>query len=496
MSIGRLIFSLFVSFLAVATKNTYPKIITGEYASKLFKWYDIILFISFAYIIYQTIGYLKNKKFDIFKVKKNSKLKKYEKYITYKNIFLAVTGVYLINFIINYTDTMMVTTESIWYASVIDSVSNANPVINTFFLQPGIWLYKVTGEALYGILANAIILLIFNIALYTLLNCYVWKKSKNIKYLLFTFLWTMFLPIIFTFQGYVWKDTYFVNFSVIFMILLYEILDSNFKKLDKLSFFMLFVFFTTITLLIRNNIFVPFCILFGVIILFFKKVGKKFILSLFIILMCYLGMTKFVLPHFYVHETNKAEFAGLKLSFLSRIIKEDFEIDKDDKTFLNMVMFDTEIKEDYNPNCIDSIKFNSYFNNEFLNENYGEFNSIFGKYVKKYPLELVKTLTISTYQIWSLYLPEYTAGNVWYFISKVPILNLITCPMFYIILLSFLIFKYRKSNFWIYPILILAIYGFLCGGVPVNVAIRYYYIVFPNIVLLLMPLLDLKKKNN
>lgn len=487
MNIKLLILSIIISIISILTKNIYPSLYVGNYKINMFNKIDIILLILFTYIIYQTFMFIRKHKH---KFKKENKILK--KYITYKNIYLSVLFVYIINFFVTYTDTFMVTTETIWMNAINGTVSNSNPLINTFIMKPGLWLYDMTGNHFYGLLLNRIILYIFSIVVYSILNCYIWKKSKNAKYLLFSFVWTMFLPIIFTFQSFLWKDTYFVNFSILFTIFLYEIIDTNFKILKNKIFDISFILISVIMILIRNNVIIPFVILFIVSVICYKKVSKKFVLLLSIILIIYLVLSNIVFPKYYVNDVSKVEFAGSKLSFISRIISNNLEIDSSDKQFINNIIDSEQIIKKYNPNCIDSIKFSTYFNDKFFNDNYNKFNKIVFKYIKKYPIEFLKTYIVSSYQMWSLYTPDPTAGHIWYYMTKTPILNLITCPIIYIFLFLYLMYKYRKRLYWMLFIFILMVYVTLIIGVPINISIRYIYIIFPNFVILLLPLITKK----
>lgn len=483
INVKTLILSIILSFLSVLTKIVYPKIFTGNYNLYTFSYLDIFLFLLFVLILYFAIEMIKS-----IKIKKIKLFKIIENNINYKNIILFILFCSIFEFIFTYTEVLTENTNVIWNSILSDNLSNHHPITNTIFLLPGIYVYKLTNIFKLGVISNKIILLLFSIIVYSILNCYVFYKSKNVKYTVFSLLWTMLLPVNFVFYSTVWKDTYFVNFCILFLVMLYEIIDSKFKALNKIWFLVLFMFVSIMTCLIRSNAFAPFCLLFVVSLIYYKKVTSKYLLTLLYVIVIYMSLSRFVLPRFYNYDSSKAETNGIQLSFISRLIKDDFYIEEDDKYFFELIIPSDVVKEKYNSNCIDSIKFNSNFNDNLFNKEYGRFKKMTQKYILKYPVVFIKTYLISTYQYWSLYTPDYTAGNLWYIITNIPIINLISCPIVYLILFILLSFKNRKNNFILLYIFTLGIYITIYCCAPVNISIRYLYLIFPTFVLMVLPL--------
>lgn len=480
----KILFSLLISLLFILTKIFYPVILTGS-SDITFSLLDVLSFILIFFLIY--FGTYRLNLLKIFK--KNINIT-----INYRHICLFVFVILLFGFIVNYTTTMNVTTNVIWSNILNNSITNNHPVINTFFLKLGTFIYSLTNDLSLGVLVNRIVLFIFNFIVYSILNCYIWKKTNNFKYLIFSLTWTLLLPINFVFQATVWKDTYFVGFSILFLILLYEIFDSKFKIVKNKLFCFSFILVTLVMILIRSNALPAFLLLFVFLLIKYKKLkGNKVIVLFSIVIFSFLFITKIILPIKYDMNVSQAESSAVKLSFISSLVVED-KILKEDKLFVNSIMQEDYIKEYYNVNCIDSIKFNSHFSDNYFNENIKEINSLADKYIFKHPLLFLKSYLITTYQLWSLYCPDFTAGFLWFNISQIPIINLITCPVIYIFLYTYLMFKYRKNNlFWLVLIYPIGIYLTLLFGMPVNISIRYVYILFPILSLVLLPIF---KKDN
>lgn len=481
----KILLSIFISSLIILTKNFYPVILTGNNDIG-FSIIDLILFILITILLYFCIG-----KYNVLKFfKKDIKVS-----IKYKHICLIVLIILLIGFFVNYTSVMKVTTDIIWNNILSGNGSNHHPVINRIFLEPGIIAYNLTENLNIGILINRIVLLIFNFVVYSILNCYIWKKTHNFKYLVFSLIWTMLLPINFYFQTVVWKDTYFVGFSILFLVGFYEIIDSNFKILKNKIFDIVFVFVSLMMLLIRSNAFAAFLFLFVFLLLKYKRLIKKGIILIFIIIIClFLLITKVIFPMKYDMNVSSAETSAIKLSYLSSLVVDN-KIEEEDKGFLNTIIQKDYVNEIYNVNCIDSIKFNSHFSDEYFNKNLDKFNDIANKYIIKYPLLFLKSYLISTYQLWSLYCPDFTAGLLWLNISQIPIISLLACPITYVLLYRYLIFKYRKDNLlWLITIFPIGVYITLIFTMPVNISIRYVYILFPILSLVLIPLIKNTKK--
>lgn len=475
------LFSLLVGLLLILTKNFYPVILTGN-NYVIFNLLDIVLWLVISFLTYFIID-----KCNLLKLFKKDNIN-----IKYRYICLIVFLILLIGFIVNYTTTMNVTTNVIWSNILNDRITNAHPIINTFFLKPGALAYSIASDLNLGVLVNRIVLLIFNFIVYSILNCYIWEKTKNFKYLMFSLFWTLLLPINFVFQATVWKDTYFVGFSVLFLILLYEIFDSEFKIIKNKLFCLGFILIAVVMLLIRSNALAAFILLFVFLLIKYKQIkGKKLILLFSIIIILFLTITKGIMPIKYNMDVSKAEVSAVRLSFISSLVIED-KILAEDKLLINSIMGENYIKEYYNVNCIDSIKFNSHFSDNYFNDNIDEFNQVANKYIFKHPLLFLKSYLITTYQLWSLYCPDFTAGFVWLDISQIPIINLMTCPITYLFLYMYLIFKYKKDSlFWLILIYPIGIYITLIFTAPVNISIRYLYIFFPILSLVLLP--EIKK---
>lgn len=493
LSIRTLVLSIIFSFISILTKIIYPITITENYKLYNIAYDDAILFLIFSILYYILIDLIKNnyKKIYLFKEKHNSKKISDKTYYIF--IIIVVSIVSIIGFCLTYTETLTENTNVIWNNILNNTLDNHHPITNTLFLLPGIYIYKLTNILNLGLITNELILMVFNIMVYSILNCYIFKKTKNIKFLLFSLIWTMLLPINFVFQSTLWKDTYFVDFSILLLIMLYEIIDTNFKVLNNKLFLLTFMIVCIITCLIRSNAFAPFCLLFALSLMCYKKVTPKYLLTLLYIIVIYMGLSNIILAKFYISNSSKAETSAIQLSFISRIINDNFYMDASDMNFIEKIIPINKIKENYNPNCIDSIKFNSEFNDNLFNKEYNNFKKISNKYIKKYPKEFINTYLISTYQYWSLYTPDYTAGNIWYIITKTPVLNLITCPIIYLILYLIFAYKLRKDNYWLLYIFIFGIYITIYCCAPINISIRYLYIIFPAFVIMIMPFIKRKK---
>ncbi len=99
-------------------------------------------------------------------------------------------------------------------------------------------------------------------------------------------------------------------------------------------------------------------------------------------------------------EDDEVEKYGILLQQVSRTVVEEGNINEEEYEFINRILPSEKIKEVYDPKCVDSIKWNEKFNNDFFEENQREFLQIWINLLFKNPKIYIKSFLEMTNQYW------------------------------------------------------------------------------------------------
>lgn len=134
-------------------------------------------------------------------------------------------------------------------------------------------------------------------------------------------------------------------------------------------------------------------IVMAVIFLILYRRYRKQILLVFVCVIGLFGIWQGpVFKGLGIEKQSFAEAASVPLQQVGYVLWEGKEFSKEDMAFLEKLMPIEKVKEVYQPGFTDPYKFNEEFDDEFLNENVGEFMTVwthglqpyFGEYVKAY----------------------------------------------------------------------------------------------------------------
>ena len=290
------------------------------------------------------------------------------------------------------------------------------------------------------------------------------------------------------------RDTIFSGFILLLMVLLYEIIESKGNYLNNDNNRFKFMLVSILLLFSRRNALIIIMLLIVILCIKYRKYYKYYILLGIFSLFIY-NLNQF-LPSNYPKDSLYQESVSVPIQQLSYVIKYK-DIDDNDKKFLDNIMYTDTIYEVYNPFMVDNIKWNQLFDGYYLTEHKNEFNSIWFKYLKRYPKEYTKAYILNTYSLWSIneYI-EYESSFYYIDSGYRSLYNEIILPKNIYNFLNNFYIKFNKyinngSLFWIYILLVLVtIYKnkkeylllfvpFIClwlnhmGATPLASALRY-----------------------
>lgn len=314
-----------------------------------------------------------------------------------------------------------------------------------------------------------------------------------------------------------WKDIIFSGCILLLSMELYKLLEKRqitFK--NSYSFIIVSIF----TIFFRNNAIYMYIILSIVTIILFRKQLKVIVPMLLIVFATYFLVKGPIYNYFDIKTSSSAEYLAIPLQQIGRMAYKDVKFTKEEETLINDLIPINILKEVYNPEIVDSIKFNENYKSSAFEKNKS-------KYLKMWAGLCIKHFDIATeaYLIQTL---GYYYPNVDYWTvlpqidnnslgieggklsirfqkitellisKKIPIYNFIwsigLCVwiLFIAIILIFLS-KNRKVLYTYVPVI--GVWITMMVATPVYAEFRYVYSLFTSApILLLIPYLKLEHK--
>lgn len=295
------------------------------------------------------------------------------------------------------------------YSSINQSIgitplNNHCPVLFTLFVKACLKTGLLFGSLNFavGIFSFAQMLAMAAILSYSV----YWLSKKNLPnyVIVLTALFYALNPVIAMYAATMWKDILFSGWMLLLTLLLFDILESNGafllhpKGLASFSICCLLVAFGR-----NNGIYVVAAVFLalGIYLRRYLKLLVPVFLSVLLVITAVQG------PLYTALGIGKSEFAesvGIPLQQIGYTLKYDGKVTEDQKEFLDQILPAEKIKEVYNPESPDYIKFNPEFNNQFLENNKGKFIKVwaemlipnFKSYVKAYLAQTIGYWHIGT----------------------------------------------------------------------------------------------------
>ncbi len=313
----------------------------------------------------------------------------------------------------------------------------------------------------------------------------------------------------------IWKDTPFSLVLLLYILvlidLLYDfkgknILIKNIAKFNLYSFLLIFL---------RNN--GKFIVLASILILFvtyikgFKKdfyvqnIKKFYIISISAFILTFIIESLY--PVLGIEKTEFIESIGIPIQQISRVVATDGNITEAQMEQIEKVIPKDIIKTKYRAMLADKVKWDSAFNEEYLEEHKGEYLKLWAELLVQNPAEYVRAYLLQTSGFWTFNVkgPEaYISAEVWESINdRVPNEDLIGNNFnisfsedllkvsyysggffFWITILSmFITFRISNKKNLIGYLPAIILWGTIMIATPMAQALRYVYI-----LVLILPL--------
>ncbi len=250
-----------------------------------------------------------------------------------------------------------------------------NLILNFFIVQLG---HKLLNNAVMGWAIFTFIQLLFVVASISYVITWLNNKKISKKIIVCIILLFTFLPIYASYSIYAIKDVLFSIVILLYIPLLYDLIESNGLLFSNKRFNILYLIYGMLLIFIRSNgifIYIPLTII--LIIKYFKyNIKSIFIGSVFIIGLNFtinsVIENKFNITHYF------KESVAIPIQQISSVVYLDKSLKKSEEEFINNLLPIDTIKSVYSRENVDEIKWHKDFNTEYLQNNKIEFINLWG----------------------------------------------------------------------------------------------------------------------
>lgn len=286
------------------------------------------------------------------------------------------------------------------------TITNFNPVLHTLLLGGCFKLGHIIGNDNLGLFLYSIIQIAIMISALAYSISYMKKEGVLTRFLLIVLAIYALVPVFPFYAMTTNKDTIFCSLVLIYVIRLYDLIKN---PQTKVSYVGLFIISLLVTLTRNNGIYTIFLSL-PFALVWLKDKRKGIVTILVVLLMCYVGYNKVILPSFKISNTSIREMLSIPFQQTARLAREypDAFSEEDKKVVDKVLNFETLDKR-YQPGLSDKVKneYNIYTTNEDLKEYF----KVWFKGLTKRPVVYIDA-TISN--IYGYFYPDTSKWYIYY----------------------------------------------------------------------------------
>ena len=316
-----------------------------------------------------------------------------------------------------------------FYMYYFHTINEHHPVLHTLFFGYIVNGYSYMQDFNIGGFAYSVIQLILMSFGFSFVTLYVYKKTKNFILWIISILFYSFFPPIILQVLSATKDSLFLCFMMITIILTIVLIDYEKKIFDNKAYVVVWIASFVLMTILRNNAVyaVPFLII-G-ILFSTKKSWKKSILIISIGLVIFL-LYKFVaVPNIVDKKVDDREKLSVPIQQLDRIYNSsEADLSADEKVIIENLL--GEGLEHYNPRISDWPK--ALIDMDYYYQHRKEISKMYKRVIRKNPKIALESFLENTLGYWYPYctLAFYYDGEIaywpveswelWYFDPKIP----------------------------------------------------------------------------
>ena len=371
-----------------------------------FEMIDIIkfltIFISVLLVVWNLGIWFKKTKFSIFNTihKEKNTTKSIIKYWCVFSIFIAVPWLlYLLTYAPGAVlgDSLMSITQG--WGEV--PLTNHHPVLYSMFVGVFMRIGRLFNNNNIGIMMYSTVQLLIMSGIVGYFLVWLLKHEVKLNYILLTYLFFVANTLFASYAIIMWKDPLFCGFVFLMTLFIFDIISQDGEPLKNFYGIFKFVVLSILIAFFRNNgIYIVIGMYIAMLIwskrnlLVFNIVNTITVIAIIIIQGPIYNKLGIVSP--------TEEALAIPLQQVARTITYNGNVTKEQEEFLSQILPMEKWKSKYEPCVVDSIKWDSKFNKDFLTENKGEFLKIWAQMLPSNFKEYVKAYLMDTYGFWSI----------------------------------------------------------------------------------------------
>ncbi|MBR4618814.1 MAG: hypothetical protein IKO49_05870 [Bacilli bacterium] len=227
---------------------------------------------------------------------------------------------------------------------------------------------------------------------------FLYKRNVPKKILVFLLLYYALLPVNGFYSITMWKDIIFSCSIVLLTIECIKLVERKNNITLKNSYS--FIIVSLLTVFTRNNAIYMYIILSIISIIIFRKQIKVIITIILIVFSSYIIIKGPVYKVFNINTSSSSEYIAIPLQQVGRMVYKDVKLTKYEKETINKLIPVKTLKEVYNPEIVDPIKFNKEYNIKEFEQNKFKYLKLWFNLCIKHPKIAVESYLISTLGYW------------------------------------------------------------------------------------------------
>lgn len=204
-----------------------------------------------------------------------------------------------------------------------------------------------------------------------------------------------------------WKDVAYSAALFLFTILMFRIVRTSGRVLDKWPFIALYALTGFMVMFFRHNGFPVFLIVTIFILVMYRSHWVKLLPVAAVMILAYQIVVHPVYTNLHVHPSDPQEMLSLPTQQLAAIVTEDGKMTDKQRDYVNRIFPIEKWHEKYNPYSVDSIKFSWGDYDRFtIYDDWGRYGQTYLQLVKQNPDIAASALFKQTSLVWQINQPE------------------------------------------------------------------------------------------
>ncbi|WP_079527289.1 DUF6020 family protein [Halobacillus hunanensis] len=341
--------TLFTFLLVFSLKNTnqYLASYPWLFQAMVYSMSYILLFIGITWLLYtlvHTSFHLKMREVSRWRI------------LLYAVPSILIWSLYLVAY---FPGTMTPDSFSHWEQIHTYDFSNWHPVVYTWYILGLTSIWET--PAIVAFSQIVVIAIISGYMVYSLE-----KRGFSRRWLWPGLMLFALFPLNGIFAIAMWKDIFFSAFLFLFTILVFNIVSTKGKWLASNGH--LFILGLTVlgVSFMRNNGLPIFIVMAILMMITFRKYLKRLVLTLGLVVVVYFVVSGPFYSYMDVSSTSPNEALGIPTQQIAKVIVEDGDLTKEQRTYLNKILPLEKWEEKYNPYITNPIKFAGKYNQEVI----------------------------------------------------------------------------------------------------------------------------------